>query len=503
MLIAPDIKAPAVKIGAASKLQIGDRVYSIGSPEGLELSLGDGIIAQLRSSAQYPIQTTAPISHGSSGGGLFDEKGQLVGITSAGSETGANIGFAVPVEWIRELRQQKYLALRGSVSSVNEVAEQSEKSVAEDKHDWVLADSTAEGDLYYDKNLLMNKDGIVALFEAANFKKTQKVEQTIYKSVRSVVIYDCNIKKISFMTVEFYSDNLLKGKLVNTVKEDKPIFEESTSPWDKKMLEIVCGSEQEAVAPHPAAENISDWEVVAKGEDGSLHYIKKSTMKVENGLVTVNRLQDFDKKQYDQVKKAYYKSLITAEDYDCKAKTLTLYGEIKYSENMVKGDIVSTFDKQTVVKITPGTVGEITLDYVCGNKTSQAAPPAAAAKSNAKTYNWQKVYTYAGDTTGYIDKDKTVNKNGKGYTITLDDYPKSRTFQDIQGEFKSMLAIVGFDCKVSKSATYHFQAVYTGNMGNGKEVVFLDAESPPVPIEFVGDDINSFKTVLYEVCTNQ
>ena len=75
------IKAPVVMKGNTSKLKVGARVYVIGAPEGLELTLSEGIISSLRPIAggQY-LQITAPISPGSSGGGLFDEEGRLIGL---------------------------------------------------------------------------------------------------------------------------------------------------------------------------------------------------------------------------------------------------------------------------------------------------------------------------------------------------------------------------------------------------------------------------------------
>ena len=67
------------KIGKAASLKIGEAVYAVGAPQGLELSLSDGIVSQLRGSPIPLIQTTAAISPGSSGGGLFDSEARLVG----------------------------------------------------------------------------------------------------------------------------------------------------------------------------------------------------------------------------------------------------------------------------------------------------------------------------------------------------------------------------------------------------------------------------------------
>ena len=98
------INAPAVVTGGTSRLKVGARVYAIGAPQGLELTLSEGIISSLRpvDSGQY-LQISAPISPGSSGGGLFDEEGRLIGLPTFYLSEGQQLNFAVPVEWIWEL----------------------------------------------------------------------------------------------------------------------------------------------------------------------------------------------------------------------------------------------------------------------------------------------------------------------------------------------------------------------------------------------------------------
>ena len=101
------INAPAVVKGSTGRLKVGLRVYAIGAPQGLELTLSEGIISSLRSvdSGQY-LQITAPVSHGSSGGGLFDEEGRLIGLPTFSLVEGQQLNFAVPVEWITELPER-------------------------------------------------------------------------------------------------------------------------------------------------------------------------------------------------------------------------------------------------------------------------------------------------------------------------------------------------------------------------------------------------------------
>lgn len=103
LLDAPGLKGRAVKIGKATALKVGETVYAVGAPQGLELSLSDGIVSQLRGDKAPLIQTTAAISPGSSGGGLFDAQAQLVGFTTLYIEGAQSLNFAVPVEWMADI----------------------------------------------------------------------------------------------------------------------------------------------------------------------------------------------------------------------------------------------------------------------------------------------------------------------------------------------------------------------------------------------------------------
>ncbi|HEY4102507.1 MAG TPA: S1C family serine protease [Polyangiaceae bacterium] len=94
---------PIRGIRRQSELQVGEPMYTLGSPNGLELSLSNGILSGIREEdGKSYVQTTAPISPGSSGGGLFDARGNLVGITTAmlvGHEhLNQSLNFAIPAE---------------------------------------------------------------------------------------------------------------------------------------------------------------------------------------------------------------------------------------------------------------------------------------------------------------------------------------------------------------------------------------------------------------------
>jgi tetratricopeptide (TPR) repeat protein len=99
--------APAAVLGSTKPLKVGQKVFAIGAPQGLELTLSEGIISSLRevTGGRY-LQISAPISPGSSGGGLFDDEGQLIGLPTFYLGGGQQLNFAVPVEWISALPQR-------------------------------------------------------------------------------------------------------------------------------------------------------------------------------------------------------------------------------------------------------------------------------------------------------------------------------------------------------------------------------------------------------------
>jgi hypothetical protein len=88
---------PVPGVRAYKDLAVGERVFAVGTPHALERTLSEGLVSGLRQHAGIDmVQTTAPLSPGSSGGGLFDDRGNLIGITTLASIYGAqNLNFAI------------------------------------------------------------------------------------------------------------------------------------------------------------------------------------------------------------------------------------------------------------------------------------------------------------------------------------------------------------------------------------------------------------------------
>jgi S1-C subfamily serine protease len=110
-------RPPAVPLGTSHDLKVGQKVYAIGNPFGLDWTLTTGIVSALDRSLpsdggatiEHLIQTDAAINPGNSGGPLLDSAGRLIGINTAiysPSGTSAGIGFAVPVDTVNRVVPQ-------------------------------------------------------------------------------------------------------------------------------------------------------------------------------------------------------------------------------------------------------------------------------------------------------------------------------------------------------------------------------------------------------------
>jgi serine protease Do len=110
---------PSTVLGASGPLQVGETVIAIGNPFGLGHTVTLGIVsAKGRAIGAGPyddfIQTDASINPGNSGGPLFNARGEVIGINTAINPNGRGIGFAIPVDVLKEVLPQ--LATKGSVS---------------------------------------------------------------------------------------------------------------------------------------------------------------------------------------------------------------------------------------------------------------------------------------------------------------------------------------------------------------------------------------------------
>lgn len=131
------INARAIVRGNTSNLKAGSRIYAIKTPASLQLTpLSEGLILSIRSvDGGKFLQISTPVLPGSSGGGLFDEEGRLIGLTSYYSNIGdRKLYYALPVEWIDELPRRQQKVSKGSEMRLHELLKKSVE--LEEKEDW-------------------------------------------------------------------------------------------------------------------------------------------------------------------------------------------------------------------------------------------------------------------------------------------------------------------------------------------------------------------------------
>lgn len=96
-------KFKTVLLGGSERLDVGESVFAIGSPLGLERSVTEGIVSTKTRpmEGELYVQTTAQINPGNSGGPLFNMRGEVVGVTNMKIMFGEGLGFAIPVDAVK------------------------------------------------------------------------------------------------------------------------------------------------------------------------------------------------------------------------------------------------------------------------------------------------------------------------------------------------------------------------------------------------------------------
>lgn len=137
-----------VEIATPDSLHVGETVFAMGSPRGMELTISNGIISGFREAngGMRLIQTTAPFSPESSGGGLFDDQGRLVGITTLIAKDSQNLNFAIPAQYIpsagisaAELLKQRTGAAKTDNLATQEIAFERQERMRRQEQDTIVA----------------------------------------------------------------------------------------------------------------------------------------------------------------------------------------------------------------------------------------------------------------------------------------------------------------------------------------------------------------------------
>ncbi len=212
-----DVKeVPYVRFGDSDAVKVGQKVIAIGAPLGLEDTVSEGIVsnAARQVGSQKYIQFTAPISPGSSGGGLFDQHGAIIGITAAGfigtpEQPGQNLNLAVPINFIRDKLSGKSAVLPTDKASNYYFLGQ----LAANRHDFDEALS------YYKQSIVLNdKDPDVYIAAANIFYEQGKYEKEVDYLEDAVALAPHNYEA-SYMLGNAYEDIAKYDDAIKMYKE--------------------------------------------------------------------------------------------------------------------------------------------------------------------------------------------------------------------------------------------------------------------------------------------
>ncbi len=139
--------AQPILLGNSDFVQVGETVYAVGNPRGLEGTFSNGIISSIRPVGNDKlIQMTAPLSPGSSGGPVLNRKGEVIGVSVLTIRDGQNLNFAIPSNYLKflltkigytkPLSQAK--SVKGQQSLLSDFGNHSVEGVSGGKFTWVV-----------------------------------------------------------------------------------------------------------------------------------------------------------------------------------------------------------------------------------------------------------------------------------------------------------------------------------------------------------------------------
>ena len=211
------IQAPSMRLNNSTVPEIGEEVFAIGNPKGLEGTFSMGIISGVRSfESDKILQITAPISPGSSGGPVMNSKGNVIGVAVATFKGGQNLNFAIPVSYLTHLISKiKDTTLLGTHSEKSDIGKSILSSYGNLNKDGLICDNFLWND--NDDNFMRNR--------GFSFSIRNNTKSSVKDVIVLIIFHDKDNKPVEFTFAKyegFIPSNLAKqveGSVGHNVKK--------------------------------------------------------------------------------------------------------------------------------------------------------------------------------------------------------------------------------------------------------------------------------------------
>lgn len=231
-----------ITLGTPQDIQVGETVYAVGSPAGLEFSLSQGIVSGKRNEdpiskeSRELIQITAPLSPGNSGGPVLNQKGEVIGIATLASRNELqNLNFAVPISMLGDVGKRKELEY--SFLPGNPRWEPVDLNLGGSDKDPDNGALYVKGSTYYNAETVLKHGEKVRTWVKVHLKPRPMTYEYRNAEVIGLVELNCRLKSFRF--------NILIGQLGDEDSESEANFSESnkwksTEGDDNRFLDKLC-----------------------------------------------------------------------------------------------------------------------------------------------------------------------------------------------------------------------------------------------------------------------
>lgn len=247
---------PAVKLGNSDELKLGEDIVAMGYPLGLKVTVTFGNVSSLNTPGGFErteykdIQTTAPISSGSSGGPLLNMYGEVVGINYSTIKNAQNLNYSIPINEIKPMLLSK------NVKQLSEVIKETYPSMNYSQYedymyfnyadcksgDYIFSfsnvtilepsNSPNEVDVYLDLNTIKYSQILLAEMEG-NKQLVEKWVEEIYKNVKAI-----NPAKDVYVVISL--DGLFQQR-PEGYTDDEAEFYLKLNKWSVQKIKLIYG----------------------------------------------------------------------------------------------------------------------------------------------------------------------------------------------------------------------------------------------------------------------